>query len=51
MKRARRYAASFLFVCLYLALAPLAILYALLDWALGRCEPYLESLETIANDD
>jgi hypothetical protein len=51
MKRVRRYAATLLLTCLYLGLTPLAMLHAFLDWMLDRCEPYIESLETIANDD
>ena len=51
MKRARRYAAGFLFCCLYVALTPLAMLHAFLDWMLDRCEPYMESLEAIADDE
>jgi hypothetical protein len=41
MKRARRYAANFLFIFLYLALVPLAMVHAALEWV----------LEVIANDD
>jgi hypothetical protein len=51
MNRARRYAAKFLFCCLYVAFTPLAILHAVLEWVLDRCEPLAESLEVIANDD
>jgi hypothetical protein len=51
MKRVRRYAAGLLFICLYLTLTPLAMLHAVLEWVLDRCEPYIESLEVIANDE
>ena len=51
MKRARRLAAGFLFICLYLSLAPLAMLHAVLEWVLDRFEPFVVSLEAIANDD
>jgi hypothetical protein len=51
MKRARGYAAGFLLTFLYLGLTPLAMIHAFLDWMLDRCEPYMESLEVIANDD
>ena len=51
MKRARRYAATFLLICLILVLAPLAMLHHALDWVLGRCEPFVRDLEAIANDD
>jgi len=51
MKRARRYAAGFLFICLYLSLTPLAMLHAFLEWVLDRCVPFVVSLEAIANDD
>jgi hypothetical protein len=51
MKRARRYAATFLLTCLYLGLTPLALLHAFLDCALDRFDPYIESLEVIANDE
>ena len=51
MKRVRRYAATFLLTCLYLSLTPLALLHAFLDCALDRFDPYIESLEAIANDD
>jgi hypothetical protein len=51
MKRARRYAATFLLTCLYLGLTPLALLHAFLDCTLDRFDPYIESLEVIANDD
>ena len=51
MKRARRYAAGFLFICLYLCLTPVSMLHAVLEWVLDRCEPYIESLEIMANDE
>jgi hypothetical protein len=51
MKRARRCAAESLLTFLYLALTPLAMLHAFLDWMLDRCEPYMQSLEVIANDE
>jgi hypothetical protein len=51
MKRLRRYAAGFLFICLYLSLTPLALLHAVLEWVLDKCQPYVVSLEVIANDD
>jgi hypothetical protein len=51
MKRARRYAAGFLFICLYLSLTPLAMLHAVLEWVLDRFDPYIERLGAIANDE
>jgi hypothetical protein len=36
---------------LYLSLTPLAILHAVLEWAIDRCEPFVESLEAIASDE
>ena len=51
MNRIRQHLAGFLFICLLLVLAPLAMLHDVLDWVLDRCEPFVRDLEAIANDE
>jgi hypothetical protein len=51
MKRTRRYAARTVLFVLLVAASPFGMLHAFFDWMLDRFDPYIESLEAIANDD
>jgi hypothetical protein len=51
MKRARRYAASALYVAIYVVLTPIAIIISPFVSLLELGVYFLDSLEIIANDD
>ena len=51
MREIRSFLAGLLFILCVIVLAPLAMIHDAIEWFLLRCEPVVDCLEAIANDE